>query len=314
MSFGIADHDVVSIMPLASRSPDDAWHLNEFGVKEARSAHNVSGSGVRVAVIDTGVDGDHPYFGRKVVGHDYTGLGPEDHDGHGTHCCGIVHGVAPGAEIHSFRVFDPTNTAVLRNINMALRDILSGEHGRFDVVSMSLGGGEPSHEMRMLLLELAASGVVIFCAAGNESSHDRPDAPRFGTVNWPAQFACTVAVGSVDRGGRRSGFSSSGPKIGVMAPGGNVWSSWKEGQMACLSGTSMACPFVAGVTALLFEACRARRIPPPGLPQILLCIAKSSCDMESPGFDFFTGDGCINPRGMIDRYLEFSDAERSRGV
>lgn len=284
------------------RSHED-WHIRLFGVDRVRKAYGVDGTGVRVAVIDTGAYVKHPGLHGKVVAHDCTGHGPSDEDGHGSHCCGVVHSVAPGADIHSFRVFGPDNTAVHRNIMRALREVASGKHGGFDVVSMSLGGGEPSHAMRMALLELNARGVFVCCAAGNDSDHAQGDAPRFGTVNWPAHFNSTLAVGSVDSSKKRSAYSSSGPKITLMAPGENVWSTWKDDSMACLSGTSMATPFVAGTIALLLHLCDKADLPKPNLSQLLLCIAASSCDMEEPGFNFFTGYGCIDPGGMFKKYL-----------
>lgn len=305
LEFCMVDHDIVELGgPKQGGAPDIDWHARLFGVYEARAAHGVDGTGVRVAVIDTGVNHSHPGLAGRVTAHDCTGFGPGDENGHGSHCCGVVHCVAPGAEIHSFRVFEPKNTAVLRNIMDALRRISSGELGRFDIVSMSLGGGSPSHDMRMALLELTAKGVVVCCAAGNEGDHDKEGAPRFGTVNYPAHFCSTVAVGSIDRNRRRSQFSSSGPKITVMAPGENVWSCWKDDGLACLSGTSMATPFVAGTLALLIQACKKNKLPSPTLSQIIYCMAKSSADMEDPGFDFFTGYGCINPPGIIQRYID----------
>ena len=330
--FEIVGHKVGEVRPLAGGGNGggsregfsaggcdgcDFWHTRVSGVDAVRSSRGLDGGGVRVAVIDTGVYAGHPALHGKVTAHDCTGKGAGDEDGHGSHCCGIVHSVAPGADIHSFRVFEPGNKAVHRNIMRALREVSSGKHGRFDVVSMSLGGGEPSHDMRMELLSLNAGGVFICCAAGNESDHSKEDAPRFGTVNWPAHFNSTLAVGSVDRAGRRSSYSSSGPKITVMAPGEDVWSCWKDDSMACLSGTSMATPFVAGTIALLLQACVKNEVPKPNLSQLLLCVAASSSDMEAPGFDFFTGYGCINPRGLIDRYLALARAAaatRSRGA
>lgn len=316
IEFCMVQHDVGQVVELGGAeplggAPDIDWHTRLFGVAEARATHGVDGTGVRVAVIDTGVNHSHPGLAGSVTAHDCTGFGPGDENGHGSHCCGVVHSVAPGAEIHSFRVFEPKNTAVIRNIMEALRRIASGELGKFDIVSMSLGGGAPSHEMRMALLELTAKGVIVCCAAGNEGDHEREGAPRFGTVNYPAHFSSTIAVGSLDKQRRRSQFSSSGPKITVMAPGENVWSCWKDNGLACLSGTSMATPFVAGTLALLFHACLKNKISKPTLSQLIFSMARSSADMEEPGFDFFTGYGCINPPGMIQRYLDLAVQLRS---
>ena len=321
LEFCLVDHEVVERCPAHAAGgaaatkklprprprpgPDMTWHLERYGVPKARRKFEVDGTGVRVAVIDTGAHDAHPGLHGRVTAHDYTGLGlgGGDANGHGSHVCGVVHAVAPGAEIHSFRVFEPKNRAVERNILNALSDILAHKHGRFDVINMSLGSEEPQQRMRMLLLELNARGAIVCCAAGNEKDHSSADAPRFGTINWPAHFNSTIAVGSVDRDRHRSPYSSSGPKITVMAPGENVWSCWNDGTMACLSGTSMATPFVSGVMCLTLEACKKRSVPRPDLSELLHCMAQSCSEMEAPGFDFFTGYGCINPPGLIGRVL-----------
>ncbi len=296
----MVSHEVLHVCPSEGVS-NARWHLERFGADKAREEFGVDGTGIRVAVIDTGVYAAHKGLGGKVIGHDYTGLnlGPGDDNGHGSHVCGVVHDVAPGAEIHSFRVFEPRNRAVERNIMNALRDIASEKHGRFDVVNMSLGSEVPHEAMRMLLLEMNARGVFLCCAAGNEKDHEALGAPRFGTINWPAHFNSTIAVGSVGMDGRRSVFSSTGPKITVMAPGDQVWSCWKDDTLACLSGTSMATPYVSGVICLVLEACKKRSVQRPNLCELLDGMAKSCCDMEAPGFDFFTGDGRLDPPGLI---------------
>lgn len=309
-TFTIVPHDVCEVgtgelMSAAMLSEDKemSWHLYEFGIHQLREKYGVSGKGVKIAIIDTGVDASHPQFGGKVVAHDCTGEGAEDVDGHGTHCCGISQSVAPGAEIHSFRVFGTSGQAVHRNIMTALAKV--NKMG-FHVVNLSLGSGQPSQAMRMALLELNARGTLICCAAGNDGDHEGADAPRFGTVSFPAGFNSTIAVGSVDKKRVRSPFSSSGPKITVMAPGQAVWSCWKDGAVACLSGTSMASPFLAGVLALLHETCAKRALKPLNLSEVLYAAALSCSDMEDSGFDFFTGYGLIHPSGFVERSLQIA--------
>jgi subtilisin len=323
--FRVCDHtvhevrDPVPARPdrLAPRADDpapfaDEWHVRGFGVHEARRELGLTGKGVRVAVIDTGVLLDHPELRDRTTAADYSSEGANDENGHGTHCCGIVAAVAPAAHIVSIKVFDREGYAVRDNINRALADILAGVYGNVRVVNMSLGGGQPCETMRMLLLELNARGVALVCAAGNESSHDKKDAPRFGTVNWPAHFSSTLAVGSVDRRRERSEFSSTGPKIAVMAPGEMIVSAWKNGGHAVLSGTSMASPFVAGCLALLVERCAASALPQPDLGKLLWALAASSEDMEASGSDFYTGDGLIRPKRLVERYEELCSKSADR--
>lgn len=307
--FEMVSHEVCDVGKPGSGEPADAaWPLRDFGILAVRKKYGATGAGVKIAVVDTGVCSAHPFFGGRVIAHDCTGESPEDDNGHGTHCCGIVAGVAPGAEIHSYKVFGKSGQAVHGNILAALAEI---KREGFHIVNMSLGSGQPSHSMRMALLELNARGVLICCAAGNEGDHERASAPRFGTVSFPAEFNSTVAVGSVDRRRARSAFSSSGPKICIMAPGEGVWSCWKGGAQACLSGTSMASPFMAGVLALAREICLSRGLRPLNLSEFLYAAALSCTDMESPGFDFFTGDGCIDPVGFVARALEIAGGSKA---
>lgn len=283
--------------------PPDSWSPDSYGAQQARDAFNISGKSVCVAVIDTGVF-VHPDI-PNVVPVDYTGDGPVDSDGHGTHCCGIVGKCAPGAKIISMRVFGKNNCAAHQNIVKALKSIIKGKHGKVDIVNMSLGAGEPSEVMRELLLRLAAKGIIIVCAAGNESDHSSADAPRFGTISWPAHFNSTIAVGSINKAMKRSAFSSSGPKITVMAPGERIVSTWLDGKHAVLSGTSMASPYVAGCLALLLEHANNLGLPKPDSSKLLWCFSVSSGDMEEKGFDFFTGYGYIQPAALINRYTKF---------
>nr|WRJ69620.1 subtilase family protein [Oceanusvirus sp.] len=303
--FRIADyrvHEVSAAVEETGAASPVPWHVKRFGVDDARLALDVDGSGVRVAVIDTGLCADHPDLKGRSEAHDYTGEGAQDGEGHGTHCCGIVASVAPGATVVSLKVFGKKGRAVHANIVRALEDIIRGKHKNIRIVNLSLGSGEPSQKMRMLLLKLNARGVAVVCAAGNEAAHDAKNAPRFGTIGWPAHFNSTFAVGSVNKKRRRSAFSSSGPKITVMAPGEKVSSSWLDGGRAVLSGTSMASPFVAGCLALMLERCSKQGIPDPDLGEMLWCFAASSSPMEKSGFDFYTGYGLVRPRQLIEEY------------
>ena len=291
------------------RAPLEQWAIASHGVRRLWESCGTKGAGARVAVIDTGVNTSHPDL-RGVAAHDYTGDGPEDRDGHGTHCCGIVGasdsgrvcGVSPGCELHSFRVFN--DAGVCRNswIIAALRDIRDRRHGRFDVVSMSLGAQMPSEQMRMILMEMAATGVIVLAAAGNDGAPEG-DAGGAGTVDYPAAFMSTIAVGSTDRRRNRSGFSSTGDKLVVTGPGQEITSCWVGADAyATISGTSMACPFVAGCVALLVSYARAKGLPPPRLDAVMYCLAASAVDIDRPGYDFNTGFGDVNPAGLLRTY------------
>lgn len=309
-----------------SGPPASQWQLRNLGIRECWRKWGVMGEGVRVAVIDSGVRATHKDLAHCIKGdHDYT------HDrcplleesDHGTHVCGIiaaadngdnVTGVAPMCEIHSFKVFGRNKDCRNENIIRALRDIKDGKHGRFDVINMSLGSPVPENRIRLELLELSAMGVVCVCASGNSGDHDAKGAPRFGTTDYPAAYNSTLCVGATDSWNKRAGFSSTGPRVHIMAPGENILSTWHESDdaVALCSGTSMATPFVAGVVALLISYCAKHGLRRPGLDETLFCLASSATNMEKNGFDDFTGFGLVDPSGTIEKYIRLHERRVDR--
>jgi subtilisin len=310
--YRLANHEVQSIHSVAPKQ----WAVQQYGIRDVWAKYGVRGEGSRVAVIDTGVNVGHPDL-RHVIAHDMTGHGVADKQGHGSHCCGIVgaaesggvFGVAPQCDLHSFRVFDDAGYCDCAWIVRALREIMEGKHGRFDVVSMSLGSETPSEEMRMVLLEMSARGHLIVVAAGNDGSHRAAPGRLFGTIGYPAGFLSTIAVGSTDRRRERSAFSSTGNKMVLTGPGQDITNCWSGPELyATISGTSMACPFVAGCLALLVSHARVAGLPAPTTETVTYSIAASSVDIDSPGYDFNTGFGDIDPARLIDAYEKFSRA------
>ena len=241
----------------------------------------VTGEGVVVAVIDTGIDYTHPDLGggfgpayKVIGGYDFLNKDsdPMDDNGHGTHVAGIIaangdiQGVAPSARLLAYKVLGPDGSGsmslVLSAIEAALDPNGDGLYNdRADVISMSLGGsGDPDDPVCVAVEEAIALGVVVVIAAGNEG-------PSLGTVASPGLAAGAITVGAADEYGVVANFSSRGPvgdlmmKPEVTAPGvqivstvpfANVKYSSPTGYMA-MSGTSMATPHVSGAAALLVQ-------------------------------------------------------------
>ena len=113
-----------------------------------------------------------------------------------------------------------------------------------DLVSMSLGGPSPSPVLESRIKKLYEMNIPVICAAGNTGE---------GGVNWPAAFDETIAVAAYDKYGNVARFSSKGEKVEWAAPGVNIYSTFLNNGYASLSGTSMACPFIAGVVALMLS-------------------------------------------------------------
>lgn len=222
-------------------------------VNAAAAWDYTSGSGVKVAVIDTGVDFNHPDLAPNYKG-GYNAVDPAaaplDDQGHGTHVAGTiaavrdskgVAGVAPAADLYAVKVLDKNGSGqyswIIAGIEWAI------EH-RMQVINMSLGGGAGNEALRLVMEKAGEAGITVVCAAGNDA----------GPVNYPAKYPQAIAVSASDPADKIASFSSRGPELAVIAPGVKIHSTLKGGGYGALSGTSMACPHVAGLAALAVGA------------------------------------------------------------
>lgn len=253
----------------------------------------LDGDGVRVAVIDTGIDVDHPALAGRVdmaASRNFSPSEPTlgaadiaDVDGHGTHVAGIIGaqdtgavmcGIAPKATLVVLKVFHQDDTelgAVTRAIRHAIEQ-------RVDVINLSLGipVDQTAYErfnwytaqQYTALQDALSAGIIVVASAGNRGVQyvdGRELRSTLNEINPPGSFGGLITVASHDDAGRRSTFSSMGGELDLMAPG-EVYSTWPRGvpyrrrpgrDYEHLTGTSMAAPLVAGLAALLVQAGRA---------------------------------------------------------
>lgn len=237
---------------------------------DADVAHGdgTTGDGADIAIIDTGIDSDHPDLvdnlgsGKAYVeaGTDYDGSSCsgngnthyqswDDDNDHGTHCAGIaagvdnsegVIGVAPGATLHAVKALSCSGTGYLSDIAAGVE--YTANQG-WDVASMSLGSSSDTSTLRDACQYAADQGVLVVAAAGN-------DGPCTDCVSYPAAYSSVVAVSATTSSDDLASFSSTGPEIDIAAPGSSILST-VPGGMAYFSGTSMACPHASGVGGLL---------------------------------------------------------------
>ncbi len=210
------------------------------------------GHGVRIAVLDTGIDPDHPDLeGAIEATRDFTGEGIEDLNGHGTHCAGIIAarkneigfiGTAPLASLLIAKVLRNSGGGSLPAVAEA---VMWAVEQRVDIISMSLGAAESGRQLFEAVHTALARGIIVICAAGNAG------ALFSNSVGYPGRYGSVITVAAHDQHGQPSGFSSRGAEIDFMAPGQDIWSTYRQGGYAKLSGTSMAAPFVAGLAALV---------------------------------------------------------------
>ena len=172
------------------------------------------GSGIRVAVLDTGVDADHPDLVNAIEAtQDFTGDGVEDVHGHGTHCAGIIAarrnnvgfvGVAPECQLLIAKVLgnngSGSNSDIASGVNWAVD---SGA----DIISMSLGGPNSDGSLFRAIHRALMENKIVVCAAGNEGSMFQ------NSIGYPGRYGSVISVGAHDQNGNPAGFSSREGKL-----------------------------------------------------------------------------------------------------
>lgn len=282
------------------------WGISKIRAPEVYSNGN-KGTGIKVCIIDTGVDYNHPDLKDNYKGGwDFITNTPDANDGygHGTHVAGTVAagdndigviGVAPEAFIYSYRVLDSNGSGSYSDIVAAIQRAINE---KMQIVSMSLGGSGYSQALKDICDAAKKAGIVVIAAAGNADGDGSQD-----TVGYPAKFASVIAVASTDVNDNRSSFSSCGSEVEVAAPGSNILSTVPTSGTTIsdpigyknLNGTSMATPHVSGAVALMLKANPS--LTPDSVRDIL---GKTSDDLGAPGKDVFFGRGRIDAKAAVD--------------
>lgn len=232
------------------------WGVEHIAAPTAH-ASNLTGSGVSVAVLDTGIQATHDDL--NVVG-GVSFIESEsnpyiDTNGHGTHVAGTIAaldnstgvlGVSPDVDLYAVKVLGASGGGTLSGIAQGIEWSIENN---IDIINMSLGGLTGSPTLEQASNNANDHGIVVVAAAGNDGTS------WWGgnTINYPARYDSVIAVGAVDQTNNRASFSSVGNQLEVMAPGVDILSTVPTNGYDSFNGTSMAAPHVAGVAALILS-------------------------------------------------------------
>ncbi|KOX19016.1 peptidase S8 [Saccharothrix sp. NRRL B-16348] len=302
--------------PGACRDPEPArppikelpWAQQALDV--TRAWPHSTGAGVLVAVVDTGVDRDHPQLsaaGKVARGEDFYLVGdlPGDFDcgSHGTAVASIVaadpapgvgfHGVAPGARVLPVRVadrdLDDTGAVNALDPVVLARGIWYAADQGAKVINLSMSGQEDNQYVRDAVAHAVAKDVLVVAAAGNRQQDGGPRLASF-----PAAYDGVLGVGAIDIAGDRMAGSQLGDYVDLVAPGKEVAGATRAGGHAYWQGTSFAAPFVAGTAALVRAAWP--ELTAPEVARRLLATA-------SPG----RGEAAAYGVGVVNPYRAVTD-------
>ncbi|MGY4707891.1 S8 family serine peptidase [Candidatus Bipolaricaulota sp. J31] len=271
---------------------DNTWGVVHIGADLVHASGNL-GTGVKVAIIDTGIDYTHPdldanYYG----GYDFVNgdTDPMDDNGHGTHVAGTVAaedndvgvvGVAPEAHLYALKVLDADGSGYWSDLIAALDWCV--QNG-IQVANMSLGG-TGNEELEAACQAAYDAGVLLVAAAGNSGN----PAGQGDNISDPAAYPSVIAVAAVDQDNTRASWSSTGAALELSAPGVSINSTLLGGGYGEMSGTSMASPHVAGTAALVWAAY-------PGLTNAELrqILIDTADDLGDAGWDPQYGYGLVD--------------------
>lgn len=266
--------------------PGDDWAWQMIGTEYAHRRGEY-GDDVVVAVLDTGIDYNHPDLKDKMwedIGYDFVNDNddPMDNDGHGTHVAGIVASVAPEAKLMALKVIEEQDG---RWIEMSKAIRYARENGA-DIITMSFGG-ERSPMSRAIQIQMNFAyqqDILMVAAAGNENTDEK---------TYPAANDQVIGVSALDNNMDKASYSNYGDWIELSAPGGGsgggVYSTVPDSSYSYKAGTSMACPFVTGAAALMIS-----KNPGLTVESIRDGLREQAVDLGEPGKDPLFGYGMVN--------------------
>jgi thermitase len=316
---GLSKYVEPSVEYQAFMVPNDPYWSLQWGPQmiQADYAWNTTTGSktVLVCVVDTGIDYNHPDLKANYVSLGYNWVSNSsdvlDDNGHGTHCAGIIGavmnngvGIAGLAQVKIMAEKGLNATGYGNDYNLA-NAIINATDAGANIISMSWGSNSPSKVIEDALKYAYTHGVLLVAAAGNSGS---------STKLYPAAYSDVIAVTATDPTDHVANFSSYGDWVELAAPGVDIYSTTPtypvtltdEGvatiNYSYLSGTSMACPHVAGVAALIWS-----EFPSMSRDALRLHLRDTADDLGPPGFDVYYGYGRVNAKRAVTEPLPAHD-------
>lgn len=284
-NINLPPHIVNDLNPMMTFSQNIGWGMIKLNITHLHQK-GFTGKGVKIGIIDSGCDLDHPDLKITSFKNFTESNSAEDTSGHGTHVAGIIAaqgnaygvlGVAPDAEIHIYKALDG-NSGSIKGIIDALKTAIDD---KMDIINMSLGTPSQVSGLEKLCKKAQQQGIIVVVASGNSGLQEN---------YFPAAYDSCISVGATDENMKVAYFTTYGQELDIVAPGAEILSTYLDGSYAVLSGTSMAAPFVSGCIALMKQS---------GIEVTYNNIIKSVIDIERPNFDIKSGYGIISPTKNI---------------
>lgn len=295
-------YECLSIQDASQKS---GWGITAFNLPKAWQY--TQGEGVKIAVLDTGCDLDHPDLKDNLIqGFNFVkpNSPPDDDNCHGTHVTGILVaanndigmvGVCPKAKVMPIKVLNSKGGGNLLDVAKGI--IWATDNGA-DIITMSLGSPMKVQQVRKSIQYAESKGIPTFVAAGNAGNTKE--------IFYPANYPEAIAIGAIDQNFNRASFSNTGNELDFMAPGVDIFSTVPDNWYATLSGTSMACPFAVGVAALVLSYVRHGKAKIKlDTPEDYKSVFKKYTTKTSKNYDdpvFYEGFGIIDPRKMMEDF------------
>lgn len=288
------------IFKAAAQQP--SWGYQHIKAPSALKA-GYTGKGVKIAVIDSGINTKHPDLSVAGGASMIEGSSPfTDGAGHGTHVAGVIAalnntigvvGAAPDAELYSVKVLASNGAGTLEDVLDGVQWAIDQD---MDIINLSLTTGYDIPELEAMLKKATDLGIIVVAAAGNIETVDTQGnyVQAEGDVLYPARYKSVIAVGSTDMNNRLSGFSYRGPSVELTAPGEGIYSTFSTISTAgyddykASEGTSVSTPFVSAVFAQYKEA-----FPHLNNVQLRATVKRAVTDLGPTGKDNLFGHGLV---------------------